>query len=124
MHLQGSAEVFFRKVKFWDGGGDAPPVFTVDGVSYLHVKVRGGVGPTWEQVLEGEPRPAVARSGIPPATPYPSNCRLRVQDGGLHLVATARENVSPSLVLELLKRVGGIIRVRQPYHPPHPTDHQ
>ncbi len=36
---QGSTEVFFRKVKFWDGGGrDAPPVFHVDGVSYLHVK--------------------------------------------------------------------------------------
>ena len=28
------------------------------------------------------------------------------------LVATTRENVSPSLVLELLKRIGGIIKVR------------
>ena len=27
------------------------------------------------------------------------------------LVATTRENVSPSLVLELLKRIGGIIKV-------------
>ena len=38
--LQTSSEVFFRKVSFWDKGGrDAPPVFNVDGVSYLYVKV-------------------------------------------------------------------------------------
>ena len=38
--MQGSSEVFFRKVRFWDGEGqDAPPVFHVDGVNYLHVKV-------------------------------------------------------------------------------------
>ncbi|XP_043808872.1 AP-4 complex subunit mu isoform X2 [Manihot esculenta] len=40
---KGSAEIFFRKVKFWkeDEGGDAPPVFNVDGVNYFHVKVAG-----------------------------------------------------------------------------------
>lgn len=40
---KGSAETFFRKVKFWkdDGEGDAPPVFNVDGVNYFHVKVAG-----------------------------------------------------------------------------------
>ncbi|KAL4650032.1 hypothetical protein ACB092_01G057300 [Castanea dentata] len=40
---KGSAEIFFRKVKFWkeDGEGDAPPVFNVDGVNYFHVKVAG-----------------------------------------------------------------------------------
>lgn len=39
--LQTSTEVFFRKAKFWDGAGkDAPPAFHVDGVQYLHVKVR------------------------------------------------------------------------------------
>ena len=38
--VQGSSEVFYRKVRFWDGEGqDAPPVFHVDGVNYLHVKV-------------------------------------------------------------------------------------
>lgn len=38
--VQTSSEVFFRKVNFWDKGGrDAPPVFNVDGVSYLYVKV-------------------------------------------------------------------------------------
>ncbi|XP_054797319.1 AP-4 complex subunit mu isoform X1 [Prosopis cineraria] len=39
----GSAEIFFRKVKFWkeDGQEDAPPVFNVDGVNYFHVKVVG-----------------------------------------------------------------------------------
>ncbi|PHT50949.1 AP-4 complex subunit mu [Capsicum baccatum] len=40
---KGSAEIFFRKVKFWkeDGGEEAPPVFNVDGVNYFHVKVVG-----------------------------------------------------------------------------------
>lgn len=40
--LQTSTEVFFRKAKFWDGqdGKDAPPAFHVNGVQYLHVKVR------------------------------------------------------------------------------------
>lgn len=35
-----------------------------------------------------------------------------MQDGGVFLVATTRENISPSLVLELLKRIGGIIKAR------------
>ncbi|XP_068636780.1 AP-4 complex subunit mu-like [Aristolochia californica] len=40
---KGSAEIFFRKVKFWKGdeGEEAPPVFNVDGVNYFHVKVAG-----------------------------------------------------------------------------------
>ncbi|XP_015576813.1 AP-4 complex subunit mu [Ricinus communis] len=40
---KGSTEIFFRKVKFWkeNEGGDAPPVFNVDGVNYFHVKVAG-----------------------------------------------------------------------------------
>lgn len=40
---KGSAEIFFRKVKFWKGeeGEEAPPVFNVDGVNYLHVKHSG-----------------------------------------------------------------------------------
>ncbi|KAK7301111.1 hypothetical protein RJT34_11972 [Clitoria ternatea] len=40
---KGSAEIFFRKVKFWEDGGleEAPPVFNVDGVNYFHVKVVG-----------------------------------------------------------------------------------
>ncbi|CAM6090870.1 unnamed protein product [Calypogeia fissa] len=40
---KGSAEIFFRKVKFWKGeeGEEAPPVFIVDAVNYLHVKVGG-----------------------------------------------------------------------------------
>lgn len=38
-----STEIFFRKAKFWKGeeGEEAPPVFNVDGVNYLHVKVAG-----------------------------------------------------------------------------------
>ncbi|XP_058097018.1 AP-4 complex subunit mu-like [Magnolia sinica] len=40
---KGSAEIFFRKVKFWKGdeGEEAPPVFNLDGVNYVHVKVSG-----------------------------------------------------------------------------------
>lgn len=41
---KGSAEVFFRKVKFWKEGDEAeeaPPVFNVDGVNYIHAKVAG-----------------------------------------------------------------------------------
>lgn len=38
-----SSEVFFRNAKFWkEGDGEAPPVFNVDGVTYLHIK-EGGV---------------------------------------------------------------------------------
>lgn len=33
------AEIFFRKVKFWSG--DAPPIFNVDGVSFIYLKTNG-----------------------------------------------------------------------------------
>mmetsp|Transcript_11898 Transcript_11898/g.14377 ORF Transcript_11898/g.14377 Transcript_11898/m.14377 type:complete len:445 (-) Transcript_11898:199-1533(-) len=36
----GAAEVFFRKVKFWDKG-DAPPVFEIDGVNYIYIRKNG-----------------------------------------------------------------------------------
>eukprot|EP00798_Chlamydomonas_sp_ICE-L_P015170 gene15170-21242_t len=70
-----SAEIFFRHCKFWKGGpgglgeGEAPPVFAIDGVTYLHMK-----------------------------------------EGGVSLVATARDNVSASLVLEFLRRISVIIK--------------
>ncbi|KAL2489002.1 AP-4 complex subunit mu [Forsythia ovata] len=66
-----SAEIFFRKVKFWkeDDKEEAPPVFNVDGVNYFHVKVVG-----------------------------------------LLFVATTRNNLSPSLVLELLQRIARVIK--------------
>ena len=35
-----AAEDFFRKVKFWEQG-DAPPVFQVDGVTYMFVRKNG-----------------------------------------------------------------------------------
>ncbi|CAA2985075.1 AP-4 complex subunit mu [Olea europaea subsp. europaea] len=68
---KGSAEVFFRKVKFWkeDDKEEAPPVFNLDGVNYFHVKVVG-----------------------------------------LLFVATTRNNLSPSLVLELLQRIARVIK--------------
>jgi len=44
MCMQTSSETIFRKINFWDKGGrDAPPVFNVDGVSYLYVKVTDGL---------------------------------------------------------------------------------
>ncbi|KAL3830396.1 hypothetical protein ACJIZ3_019198 [Penstemon smallii] len=66
-----SAEIFFRKVKFWkeDGNEEAPPVFNLDGVNYFHVKVVG-----------------------------------------LLFVATTRNNLSPSLALELLQRIARVIK--------------
>ncbi|KAF8070972.1 AP4M [Scenedesmus sp. PABB004] len=64
-----STETFFRTSKFFKPGDEAPPIFIVDGVSYLSVK-----------------------------------------DGGVQLVATTRDNVSPSFVLEFLKRVAVIIK--------------
>ncbi|KAL3619625.1 AP-4 complex subunit mu [Castilleja foliolosa] len=68
---KGSAEVFFRKVKFWkeDGKEEAPPIFNLDGVNYFHVKIVG-----------------------------------------LLFVATARVNLAPSLALELLQRIGRVIK--------------
>ncbi len=39
MPVQASTEIFFRNSKFWKGGDEAPPVFLIDGVSYLHLKV-------------------------------------------------------------------------------------
>lgn len=37
--VKGTAEIFFRKVKLWHG--DAPPIFNLDGVSYLFIKKNG-----------------------------------------------------------------------------------
>ena len=66
-----ATDIFYRKARFWDGGqgSDAPPVFQVDGVHYIHISV-----------------------------------------GGLFWVATTRDNVSPSLILELLLRIYWITR--------------
>jgi hypothetical protein len=37
---QTSTEIFFRNSRFYKGGDEAPPVFIIDGVTYLHVKAR------------------------------------------------------------------------------------
>eukprot|EP00201_Polytomella_parva_P010084 CAMPEP_0175072456 /NCGR_PEP_ID=MMETSP0052_2-20121109/19924_1 /TAXON_ID=51329 ORGANISM="Polytomella parva, Strain SAG 63-3" /NCGR_SAMPLE_ID=MMETSP0052_2 /ASSEMBLY_ACC=CAM_ASM_000194 /LENGTH=431 /DNA_ID=CAMNT_0016339971 /DNA_START=54 /DNA_END=1346 /DNA_ORIENTATION=+ len=64
-----SSETFFRNYKFWKEGDEAPPVFNLDGVTYLHIK-----------------------------------------EGGVQLVATTRSNMSPSFVLEFLKRISVLIK--------------
>lgn len=76
-----SPEIFFRHFKFWGAGAgeggslgedrEAPPVFAVDGVTYLHIR-----------------------------------------EGGLQLLATTRDNVAPSFVLEFLRRMCVLIKVR------------
>jgi AP-4 complex subunit mu-1 len=39
---KGTAEIFFRNVKFWQGNQqDAPPVFNLDGINYLYMKKNG-----------------------------------------------------------------------------------
>lgn len=38
--VKGTAEIFYRKIKFWSG--DAPPVFPLDGITYMFLK-RGGL---------------------------------------------------------------------------------
>lgn len=133
--------MFFRKAKFWDGGGkDAPPAFQADGVQYLHIKVRPQGGQAGEQLAA---RSAGKGATVIPATAAaaPAHCALKLpavggaeegaagrgrrehspalapapataQVGGLFWVATTRENVSPSLVLELLSRIYWITRVR------------
>eukprot|EP00922_Rhytidocystis_sp_ex-Travisia-forbesii_P005851 GHVS01008501.1.p1 GENE.GHVS01008501.1~~GHVS01008501.1.p1 ORF type:complete len:506 (+),score=55.34 GHVS01008501.1:152-1519(+) len=37
--VKGTAEIFFRKVKFWTG--DAPPIFNIDGINYIYIKRNG-----------------------------------------------------------------------------------
>jgi len=51
-----------------------------------------------------------ARSPAPPAFAVDGVHYLHLAAGGLTLLATTRTNVSPSLVLELLARVAGIVR--------------
>jgi hypothetical protein len=105
----------------------------IDGVTYLHVKVgeggRGGGGQGGDGLQGaaavgqggGGPRPAQrlgsqggretcesrAGNGARAARPLAP----RPQDGGVQLVACTRDNVSPSFVLEFLKRISVIIKV-------------
>lgn len=67
---QAATEIFYRHSKFWKNGEEAPPIFLLDGVTYMHVN-----------------------------------------EGGVQLVATTRDNVAPSFCLECLKRICTIIKV-------------
>lgn len=133
--MQGSSEVLFRKVKFWDGGGqDAPPVFHVDGVNYLYVKVSVTHSMHHNDHTVKLPDRSLLHDGHCNANQHPTitTCAVRhftnkqpvtsvswVQDGGVLLCATTRENVSPFVVLELLRRIGGIIKVQPDSHHIH-----
>ena len=64
---QNSPEIFFRKIKFWEG--DPPPCFKENDVNYLFIK-----------------------------------------QNGLCIVCTTVFNVSPSFILELLVRIGNVIK--------------
>lgn len=37
--VKGTAEIFYRKIKFWPG--DAPPIFPLDGITYMFLKRNG-----------------------------------------------------------------------------------
>ena len=100
--VQDSTEAFFRKVRFWGGGTDAPPLFQIEGVSYLHVKVLNVI---WPDASHAHHSKTLARQQ--PLT----TAQARLQEAGLLLAAATTQNVSPALVLELLKRIGGIIKV-------------
>eukprot|EP01083_Nonionella_stella_P120895 362768_1 len=63
-------DTFFRNVKFWGGKQqDAPPVFLLDGITYLYLK-----------------------------------------NNGLFFVGVTRQNVSPSLMMELLLRLTKVFK--------------
>uniref|UniRef100_A0A6A7GCG2 AP-4 complex subunit mu-1 n=1 Tax=Hirondellea gigas TaxID=1518452 RepID=A0A6A7GCG2_9CRUS len=67
---KGTADIFFRHVKFWKGKHeDAPPVFNLDGINYFYLR-----------------------------------------QGGLFLAATSIQNVSPSLMMELLYRLSKLFK--------------
>ena len=70
-------------------------MFLVDGVNYFYIKVRR------------LPCPRPASSTMERHAPSE-------QAGGLLLCATSRDNLSPSLVLELLQRVSRVIKARRP----------
>lgn len=91
-----SHEVFFRRLTLGAGeDGECAPVFLHDGVNYFHVKAR---------------RSATGRNAN---VAFASRARRSApQAGGLLICATSRDNLSPSLVLELLQRVGHVIKVR------------
>jgi len=65
-----TTDTFFRNVKFWGGKQqDAPPVFHLDGITYLYLK-----------------------------------------NNGLFFVGTTKNNVSPSLMMELLVRLTKVFK--------------
>lgn len=123
--LQTSSETFFRTSKFYKAGDEAPPVFIVDGVSYLSIKVLGAAA-----AILHTTRLCLCQAGATAVmcgnTAEVASCVRRaqpgwfvlcclvvvaLQDGGVQLVATTRDNVSPSFVLEFLKRISIIIKV-------------
>ncbi|KAG2391734.1 AP-4 complex subunit mu Adaptor protein [Vigna angularis] len=98
---KGSAEIFFRKVKFWEDGDlqEAPPVFVAISFDSLRVIFYSLAEYAdflcvmfflWQNV-----------DGVN---------YFHVKVVGLLFVATTRVNVSPSLVLELLQRIARVIK--------------
>ncbi|KAF8411373.1 hypothetical protein HHK36_003922 [Tetracentron sinense] len=117
---KGSAEIFFRKVKFWkeDEEEEAPPVFVVMLLSRslyivlfpfslestaLTLETRFKIG--LNQLLKCRNGTAFNQTLNLDGVNY-----FHVKVAGLLFVATTRVNVSPSLVLELLQRVARVIK--------------
>ncbi|RYG49534.1 hypothetical protein EON67_06630 [archaeon] len=105
---KGTAEVFFRKVKFWKG--DPPPVFVrppACALQQLSQPLRHA--PAWDcataidYVLACAPRTGVQSvDGIN---------YLFVKKNGLYFMCTTKFNVSPSTTLELLERMANVFKV-------------
>ena len=39
--IKGTSEIFFRKVRFWEGRKQAPPLFSIDGINFAFIKKSG-----------------------------------------------------------------------------------
>ncbi|RLN35800.1 hypothetical protein C2845_PM03G13080 [Panicum miliaceum] len=103
---KGSAEIFFRKVKFWndDEAEEAPPVFvriyslllrSYSDCKFAEIVVSISVDPfLWKINLENV-------DGVN---------YIHVKVAGLFFVVTTMVNVSPSLLLELLQRIARVTK--------------
>jgi hypothetical protein len=98
---RGTAEIFFRKVKFWKG--DPPPVF-VSGLGHLSSVPRRG-----RRALRS-PSSLLPAPGPRPPQNIDGINYLFIKKGSIYFVATTKFNVSPSFTLELLDRVAKVFK--------------
>ncbi|KAH7524127.1 hypothetical protein FEM48_Zijuj06G0086000 [Ziziphus jujuba var. spinosa] len=100
---KGSAEIFFRKVKFWkeDGEGDAPPIFVGHVINAKSSKCLYFLSFSTDTLTPASTWLTLNVDGVN---------YFHVKVAGLLFAATTRVNVSPSLVLELLQRIARVVK--------------